>query len=335
MQERGRIMVGQYLLQLMLSKGIGDISIKKILHHVSIYPEDSLESFCNNPERLSSVIKCRNDVLESIRLNKDRAEKLYQEIIQQQISIIIESDTDYPTQLKEVLGSDCPPVLFVKGNRKLLSAPSVGFCGSRKVSPKGITITAQCAEQLVNRGITVVSGYAAGTDLSAHTSAMIHGGNTIFVLAEGILKFMKKQVVKELLTADNHVFVSQFLPQASWNVGNAMKRNSIIIGLSKAMILVESGKSGGTFAAGEEALQRGQPLFVIDYAKPEVSAEANPYFIERGGQPIRGRNNIPNLERLFYAVDTYHHTEVEPEQLMIDFKSTKIRNADYQRPTNS
>lgn len=314
-------MVDSYLLQLMLTKGIGDVAIKKILHYVSLYPENTLESFCKSPEKLTSIIKCRNDVFDSIRLNEDRAGKLYQELERQEISIILENDSDYPVQLKEVLGNQCPPVLFVKGNQKLLSTASVGFCGSRKVSSKGITITAQCAEQLSNHGITVTSGYAAGTDLSAHISAMIHGGNTIFVLAEGILKFAKKQAVKNYLTEENHVFVSQFLPQASWNVGNAMKRNSIIIGLSRAMILVESGKSGGTFAAGEEALQRGQPLFVIDYAKPEVSAEANPYFIARGGQPIRGKNNIPNLEKVFDAVETHHRIEVESEQLMINVEA--------------
>ena len=319
-------MKDQYLLQLMLSKGIGEVAVKKLLHYASLNSESSLESFCKEPENLPLVIKCRNDVFDSVRFNADRAEKLYEELMRQEISIILEDDSDYPMQLKEVLGNKCPPVLFVKGNQKLLSTLSVGFCGSRKVSPKGMTITAQCAEQLVNREITVVSGYAAGTDLSAHTSAMIHGGNTIFVLAEGILKFSKKQAVKSYLTDENHVFVSQFLPQALWSVGNAMKRNSIIIGLSKAMILVESGKTGGTFAAGEEALQRGQPLFVIDYAKPEVSAEANPYFIERGGRPIRGKNNVPDLEKVFYAVESYHHAEVGFEQLTFDVKN---KNSNY------
>ena len=82
-----------------------------------------------------------------------------------------------------------------------------------------------------------------------------------------------------------------------------MKRNSTIIGLSKAMILIEAGRTGGTFAAGEESLRTNTPLFVIDYAKPEVSAEANPYFISRGGHPIRGKKGIPCLSGVFSAVN--------------------------------
>ena len=311
-------MSDQYLLQLMISKGIGDTAIKKIIHYVSLYQEYSFKDFCNNPGILAPIVTCRNDTFDSILSNKERAANLYQELKQHGVSIILETEPSYPIQLKGVLGNQCPPVLFVEGNVSLLSTLSVGFCGSRKVSPKGISITAQCAEQLADHGITVVSGYAAGTDLSAHTSAMIHGGNTVFVLAEGILRYTKKQSIKDHLTSENHVFVSQFLPQALWNARNAMKRNAIIIGLSKAMILVESGKSGGTFAAGEEALQRGQPLFVIDYAKPEVSAEANPYFINRGGKPIRGKNGIPNLEKVFRAIKTYQYTETESEQLTMD-----------------
>ena len=102
------------------------------------------------------------------------------------------------------------------------------------------------------------------------------------------------------------------MPNTTWSVGNAMKRNVTIIGLSRAMILVESRMKGGTFAAGETALSVHCPLFVIDFEKPEVSAEANPYFIKKGGLPIRGKNGIPNLNKVFSVVnqnDSIHYKE--------------------------
>ena len=109
------------------------------------------------------------------------------------------------------------------------------------------------------------------------------------------------------MNTENHVFISQFMPESTWNVGNAMKRNSVIIGLSNAMILIESGNSGGTFAAGKEALSLEHPLFVIDFAQPEVSAEANPYFISQGGIPIRGKNGMPNLDKVFSVIEDNLH----------------------------
>ena len=72
---------------------------------------------------------------------------------------------------------------------------------------------AACSEN-----ISVVSGYAAGTDTAAHVAAIENGGNTIFVLAEGILNFSYKKQVKAHLTTQNHVFISQFYPDAQWSV---------------------------------------------------------------------------------------------------------------------
>ena len=82
-----------------------------------------------------------------------------------------------------------------------------------------------------------------------------------------------------------------------------MKRNGTIVGLSDAMVLVESGASGGTFAAGTEALKRDHPLFVVDFAEPGSSAEANPHFIDHGGIPIRRTaRGSPNLARIRHAI---------------------------------
>jgi predicted Rossmann fold nucleotide-binding protein DprA/Smf involved in DNA uptake len=107
-----------------------------------------------------------------------------------------------------------------------------------------------------------------------------------------------------LLDADNYLVVSQFPPWLPWIGRNAMRRNGTIIGLSDAMILVESGRDGGTFAAGIESLNRHQPLFVVDFEHPGPSAEANPFFIERGGIPIRANRNsrLPNLDRVLEVV---------------------------------
>ena len=311
----------RFLLQLMLTKGIGTIAIKKIINFVKDNPKYSFELLCYNPQIISKVLinyKNLQDIIDNVHLNYNAAERLFESLKDKNIKGIIETDISYPAQLKHTLGKNCPPVLFAKGNYDLLYTKAVGFCGSRKVSEKGSAITAQCASQLVDEGITVVSGYASGTDMSAHVSAMKNGGNTVFVLAEGILRYKEKTMVRDYIKSTNHVFISQFLPNALWNVGNAMARNSIVLGLSQAMILVESGKKGGTFAAGEESLKKGVPLFVIDYAQPEVSAEANPYFISRGGFPIRSKNGTPNLDKVFHFVNS-DANNCHFEQLDLEF----------------
>lgn len=291
----------RYLLQLMMSRGIGTATIKKIIQAIKSGNDHSFDDYCKDPVLLRDVLfrpRSIESTVQSIAENEEPAAMMVRQLDQEGVSVITEMDDDYPQTLMRELGKDCPPVLFVKGNKELLNSRGVGFCGSRKVSEKGIAITRQCASQLAGKEITVISGYAGGTDIAAHKAALEAGGTTVFVLAEGILEYRLKKEIREYLNNSNHLFVSQFLPKAAWNASNAMRRNSLIIGLSKAMILIESGKKGGTFAAGEESLKRKTPLFVVDYAKPEVSAEANPYFIEQGASPIRSRKGRPNLDKI-------------------------------------
>jgi len=66
-----------------------------------------------------------------------------------------------------------------------------------------------------------------------------------------------------------------------WSTANAMTRNHTICGLSDALVVVQAGISGGTFESGKFALRVRAPLFVADYAQPDVNAPGNPYFIHR------------------------------------------------------
>ena len=290
----------RYIFQLASARGVGNSTLKKAIrwvdgHNLSWY------EFINNPQAMRDFGMKESSISDLIERNYEMDE-LFLKLIDRGIQIVAENNKKYPRYLREMLGDNCPPILFVRGNLDLLNSISVGFCGSRKVSDKGKNIASECARQLTTKGITVVSGYARGTDMAAHKSALENGGNTVFVLVEGILKFRIKAEMRELLNDSNHVFISQFMPNSTWNAGNAMHRNSVIIGLSRAMILIESGMSGGTREAGDEALRVGCPLFVVDFAKPEVSAEANPYFIAAGGKPIRGKNGIPNLSKVIEEV---------------------------------
>lgn len=289
------------LLQFTLARGIGNSAVKKAITFVE---ENGLswETFSNSGDLLRQF-GLRLDKAEAVRSAKKQAEALWDRLAAEGIALLAENEERYPQYLKKMMGADCPPILFALGNLGLLNRPSVSFCGSRRASEKGVGIAASCARQLADQGVTVVSGYAAGVDLAAHRAALEHGGDTVFVLAEGILRASRKKTVQELLTPSNHVYVSQFMPHAIWRAENAMRRNHVIIGLSRAMILVEAGETGGTFAAGEETLRVGCPLFVVHFAQPEPSAAANPYFIAQGGRPIGRKDGVPNISKVLDAVN--------------------------------
>lgn len=307
------------LLQFINAKGAGDATIRRLAAFVAREKVSPADVVAMRPEEIAAVVDTTPDVARAIIAAKEPAIRLAEELESHAVSLIWLNDPDYPIRLKAILGQDAPSVLFFKGNVKLLKEPAVGFCGSRKASQKGLDVTNRAAKGLAREHVCVVSGYAHGVDLAAHRGAMEAGGTTILVLVDGILRFQVKKEIADAITPDNHLVVSQFPPNLTWIGRNAMKRNGTIIGLSDAMILVESGREGGTFAAGTETLKRKHPLFVIDFAEPGPSAEANPHFIERGGIPIRGnRQHEPNLERVIEMTRNPRWREQQSDQPLFE-----------------
>lgn len=291
------------LLQLMLAKGVGAKSLSRIMQNLRDSSWQLLDVPTMSAEDLVRTVGLRPDVAKSVVDSNLNAQELDKELVRQSIVMLTVDHPNYPSILTKRLGADAPPVLFAIGNTDILGRVSVGFCGSRKSSEKGLRVASDSARILAASGINVVSGYAHGVDLAAHRSALVECGTTTIVLAEGILHFRPKSEVKSLLRNSEFVAVSEFLPRVPWTVHAAMQRNKTICGLSDAMILVESGTTGGTFAAGKSALEIGIPLFVVEYLQPPLSAEGNAYFLSSGAAPIRGnRMGEPNLGAVLDAV---------------------------------
>lgn len=293
------------LLQFIKARGAGDATIRRMADLVSHNHLTLDDVITMRTEDIAAALRITKEVASNIRSAESSARILAEEIEAQGVDIIWIADVTYPQRLRGILGGDAPPVLFVKGNQNIFIKPSIGFCGSRKASEKGIRVTERAAHKLAHNGVCVVSGYAHGVDMAAHRASLEAGGSTIIVLAEGIMRFQIKKEIETILTPQNSLIVSQFPPTLSWISHNAMKRNGTIIGLSDAMILVESGLNGGTFATGMECLKRRHTLFVIDFAHPGRVAEANPHFIARGGTPIRGNDQrMPNMNKV---IDVTRH----------------------------
>ena len=296
-------MINSDVLRVILAKGAGDAVLRKLSYQIARGVPYSLREICNNQQVMCSM-GIKLDVAKNIYESKDQALLLKEQLEKNCINMCWIGEEDYPIGIKKLSVGTIPAVLFYKGNYDLLKQKTVGFTGSRNVSDSGIRITDNSARQFSLDGITVVSGYAKGVDITAHKAALQTGGNTVFVIVEGLLKNKIKSEVKELLNEKNHLFVSQFHPNLTWSASNAMKRNNTIIGLSNAMILIESGMAGGTFNAGEQSLKNKKPLFVVEYGVYKPSAEGNNFFLQNGGTPIRGdKNGMPILKRVYSAIE--------------------------------
>jgi DNA processing protein len=292
------------LLQLMQTKGVGPRSVARVL---DLLEQDSLSlrDFVDLPvEDMAERFRLREDQARSIQANEGPAERTAEMLDSNHIRTVLRPTAAYPERLKAVLGEQAPPVLFVAGAADLLHRRGVGFCGARDASEEALRCADQVARALAQYDLLVVSGHAAGVDETAHRAAMEVGGYTALVLPEGILRFRARSSIAELLTDDNAVIVSEFSPNLSWSVANAMQRNRTICGLVHALIVIEAGTSGGTWEAGQAALRLGLPLFVLDYPDPAPSGKGNPLLLKKGGRPLPCRpGEPPDLTGLLQALD--------------------------------
>ena len=220
--------------------------------------------------------------------DQSRVDRAAEEMLEKGISATLIGDDHYPFMLASLKAA--PPVLFFLGPVELLTEPAVGVCGSRNVSTEGMKAAAACGEVATDLRLTVVSGYARGVDMTSHTSALRSGGRTVIVLPEGILNFrVKRGDFASTWDPGRTLVVSQFPPQQTWTAGGAMRRNSVIIGLGRTLVVVEAGESGGTLAAGSQALDAGKRVIALEFAD---TPRGNAMLVRRGATPARDRTEL-------------------------------------------
>lgn len=216
------------------------------------------------------------------------------------------SDEAYPQRLRSILtdGLLPPPDLWLLGNLELLNSKGVGFCGSRSASETSLNIAADCASQLSEQKLAVISGYAPGVDMASHEAALRSGGHTIIVLPEGIDQFRIKKALKEIWDWSRVLVCSYFPRNAVWRVDRAMDRNKAIVGLSDAVIVLEARDKGGTLNAGFRALEMQKPLFVVFFKEKTEGREGNAQLIDHGGIPLQRSRTTgkANLKGIFERI---------------------------------
>lgn len=293
------------VLQVMQTKGIGPRSLARLLDRLE---HDNL-SLCDfvdlQAEEIAAQFGLTQEQAVSLRANDETAARIAQLLEEHGVRMLLRNSRSYPARLQTVLADKTPPVLFTGGSPDLLQQRSVGFCGARDASAESLHSAEQLARALAKQGWLVVSGHAQGADEAAHRAALEAGGNTAFILAEGILQFRPRPSLAGFLALDQFVVVSEFPPKLPWSVASAMQRNRTICGLVQALIVLEAGTSGGTWEAGLEALKLGVPLFVLDFTSPAPSAQGNPLLVKKGGVPLPCQpGELPDFRLLQEALES-------------------------------
>lgn len=171
---------------------------------------------------------------------------------------------DYPEMLKDIY--DPPTALFMKGDTGLLERKmTIAIVGSRQATPGGLSQARSFGQALSDAGVTVVSGMADGIDAASHWGALSGGiGSTIAVLGTGV-NLCYPQKNRELYHAieEKGLLLSEFFMDSPPEPYHFPRRNRIISGLSRGILVVEAGKKSGALITVDHALDQGKNVYAI------------------------------------------------------------------------
>ncbi|MEF8788158.1 MAG: DNA-processing protein DprA, partial [Planctomycetota bacterium] len=240
-----------------------------------------------------------------------RGEKVRGELADDDVWVVAEGDAAYPERLREGLGSDAPPLLFMQGEPDILARRTVAVVGSRSPSRAGERAATRFAARMAEAGWTIVSGGARGIDTAGHHGALGNGATAV-VPPRGILEFRWRNPARRRADGGEWCKVGQFPPGSGWKTKYALMRNHTIVALSEATLAVEPRDRGGTWRSSRATLGAGKPLLVMN-GSGETSKKRGAEALCRSGAQLVSCQAPPGPEELERIVQNTPDSE-EPRQ---------------------
>ncbi len=249
-----------YTLALQHVSNIGDITAKKLIAHCGS-AEAVLKEKKQNLLKIDGIGHViLGNLFEAHHLKE--AEKEIGFIKENKLKVLYFKDESYPEKLKHCI--DSPILLFRSGHINLNQQHIISIVGARKITTSGIAFCEKLIETLVPYGPIIVSGFAYGTDITAHKAALKHNLQTIGCLAHGLHTIYPKVHKKYMADIEkNGGFYTDFWSSDTFNKNNFLKRNRIIAGLSEATIVIESAEKGGSLVTADIANSYNRDVFAV------------------------------------------------------------------------
>lgn len=195
------------------------------------------------------------------------------------ITALFITDKNYPQRLLNCY--DSPVLLFYRGTADLNTSKIISIVGTRSNSDYGKNICEKLIEDLINENIVVVSGLAFGIDTIAHKAALKNKLQTVGVLAHGLDRIypnQNKSLAKQMV--EHGGLLTEFLSNTNPDKQNFPKRNRIVAGMCDAVIVIETGKKGGSLITAELGNNYNKDVFAIPGRIGDTKSEGCNYLIK-------------------------------------------------------
>ncbi len=265
--------------------GIGPVSIRKL---IEVY-RDPVEILNTKPETVRDIIN--SSAIEGLKNWKNiQWEKEIEKAESSGIKIVTFDEPCYPESLKQI--PDPPPVLYVKGNIPE-NRIFIAVVGTRNPSFYGTSMAEKFSLELASYGFCIVSGLARGIDSIAHRAALKTKNQTVAVLGSGLANIYPAENAKlaeEI--SQNGAIISEFPLDTSPEKFNFPRRNRIISGLSRAVLVIEAGQRSGALITAHLAAEQNKEVFVLPSDVNRITGKGNNQLIKDGATLVESVEEI-------------------------------------------
>ncbi|MBP9945453.1 MAG: DNA-processing protein DprA [Vicinamibacteria bacterium] len=200
-------------------------------------------------------------------------------------------DESYPRALLQIF--DPPPLLYVLGDTARLNEPSIAIVGSRNATKQGLSDARGFARTLSAAGFCIVSGLALGIDAAAHRGGLAARSSSIAVVGTGLDRIYpaaNRELAHDL--AARGAIVSEFCLGTPPVASNFPRRNRLIAGLSRGVLVVEAAMKSGSLTTARLALEQGRDVFAVPGSIHSPLSKGCHWLLKQGAKLVESADDV-------------------------------------------
>ena len=264
-------------LRLIRTQNVGPVSFRDLVNR---YGDASAAL-----DALPSLIR-KKDIRpprpEQVEAEMDYAQKIG-------VRLICAIEPEYPKYLRAL--DPPPPVISVLGQLEVLQRPCVAIIGSRNASAIGQKFANSLAAELGQAGYSIVSGMARGIDSAAHQGSLDSG--TIAVLGGGVDHIYPRENAElHAQIAQSGAIISESPMGYRASARDFPRRNRIISGLSKGVVVIEAAERSGTLITARYALEQNREVMAAPGSPLDPRTKGCNRLIRQGAHLIETAEDV-------------------------------------------
>ena len=263
------------------------------------------------------LVSCEENsvLLERKNLNTSKFIFISDEKVQQEIdqtyeaqgNFILFNDSKFPTYLKTL--SNYPPLLVYRGNISNLHNEYIcAISGSRASSDYSAHISYAVSKKLMEKECVIATGASGKIDGACHDNTYSQQ------IGVSPLPIHKSNSILDNILYHNGLVVTDvgiFEETAKYSF---LKRNRLLVGLSKSVLIIESGINSGAYKTAIYGIEADRNVYIFDHFAKQNIYEGNKKLIDDGADIFVSINQI--LNDLYQTNIKYMEIKDAPRRFM-------------------